>query len=128
VRCSLREGWERIRPYKVGNDFTAQQAEALGIITQFVPKAEIEDFVNTVAGTISGLEVRDIMMYKEIVSAAVKDEGAGAELELRHFLVRAKEEKTQIIIRSFMKHGGQTEREGTDFQGIFVDVIADLSK
>ena len=112
----------------VGNDFTAQQAEALGIITQFVPKAEIEDFVNTVAGTISGLEVRDIMMYKEIVSAAVKDEGAGAKLELRHFLVRAKEEKTQIIISSFMKHGGQTEREGTDFQGIFVDVIADLSK
>jgi enoyl-CoA hydratase/carnithine racemase len=112
----------------VGNDFTAQQAEALGIITQFVPKAEIEDFVNTVAGTISGLEVRDIMMCKEIVSAAVKDERAGAELELRHFLVRAKEEKTQIIISSFMKHGGQTEREGTDFQGIFVDVIADLSK
>ena len=112
----------------LGNDFTAQQAEALSIITQFVPKAEIEDHVNTVAGTISGLEVRDIMMYKEIICAAVRDEGAGADLELRHFLVRAKEEKTQIIFRSFLKHGGQTEREATDFQGIFADVIAELSQ
>jgi hypothetical protein len=43
---------------------------------------------------------------------------------IRRFLVRAKEEKTQTMIRSFLKHGGQTEREGTDFQGIFADVIA----
>jgi enoyl-CoA hydratase/carnithine racemase len=112
----------------LGKDFTAQQAESLNIITQFVPKAEIGKFVDAVAGTISRLEVRDIVMCKEIVSAAVKDEGAGAELELRRFLVRAKEEKTQTIMRSFLKHGGQTEREGTDFQGIFADVIAELSK
>jgi enoyl-CoA hydratase/carnithine racemase len=112
----------------VGNDFTAQQAEALNIITRFVPRAEIENVVSTVAGTIARLEVRDIVMYKDIIRAAVQDEGAGAELELRHFLARAKEEKTQIIFRSFLKHGGQTEREARDFQGIFTDVNAELSK
>lgn len=112
----------------VGNDFTAQQAESLNIITRFVPKSEIEDFVKTIAGTISRLEVRDIAMYKEITRAAVRDEVAGTELELRHFLARAKEEKTQTIIRSFLKHGGQTDREATDFGGIFADVAAELSK
>jgi enoyl-CoA hydratase/carnithine racemase len=112
----------------VGTDFNAQQAEALNIITQFVPRAEIENYVNSVANIINRLEVRDIMMCKEIIHTAVQDERAGAELELRNFLIRAKEEKTQIIIRSFMKHGGQTEREGTDFQGIFKDVGAELSK
>lgn len=112
----------------LGADFTAQQAEALNTITKFVPKAEIEAFVDSVAGTIARLEVRDIMMCKEIIHAAVLDEGAGAEVELRHFLSRAKEQKTQTIIGAFMKHGGQTEREATDFQGIFVDANAELSK
>jgi enoyl-CoA hydratase/carnithine racemase len=111
----------------LGNDFTAQQAEALNIITKFVPRSEIEDFLKTVTGTISRLELRDIVMYKKIIRAAVRDEGAGADLELRHFLTRAKEEKTQAIIRSFLNHGGQTDREATDFPGIFADVSAELS-
>jgi enoyl-CoA hydratase/carnithine racemase len=112
----------------LGNDFTAQQAESLNIITQFVPKSQIDNIVNAVASTISRREVRDIVMFKEIIRAAIRDEGAGADLELRYFLTRAKEEKTQTIVRSFLKYGGQTEREATDFQGIFEDVAAELSK
>jgi hypothetical protein len=66
-------------------------------------------------------------MYKEIIAASIQDEDAGTELELRHFLERAKEEKTQAIIAAFLKHGGQTEREATDFQGLFADTAAELA-
>ncbi|MGF1735705.1 enoyl-CoA hydratase/isomerase family protein [Photobacterium satsumensis] len=112
----------------VGNDFTAQQAEALNIITQYVPKAEMDGFLAQVIGVISQLEIRDIVMYKEIIEASIKDENVGTELELRYFLERAKEEKTQAIISAFLKHGGQTEREAKDIQGIFVDTAAELAK
>jgi enoyl-CoA hydratase/carnithine racemase len=47
----------------VGCDFTAKQAEALNIITQFVPKAELEQFLNAITGAISRLELRDVAMY-----------------------------------------------------------------
>ena len=66
-------------------------------------------------------------MYKEIIAASIQDEDAGTELELRHFLERAKEEKTQAIIAAFLKHGGQTEREANDFQGVFTDTAAELA-
>lgn len=112
----------------VGNDFTAQQAETLNIITQYVPKAEMDNFIAQTLGIISQLEVRDIVMYKEIIETSIKDENAGAELELRHFLERAKEDKTQTIIEAFLKHGGQTEREAKDIQGIFIDTAAELAK
>lgn len=111
-----------------GADFTPQQAEALNIITQFIPKAEMETFLGQLLPIIAGWEVRDIVMYKEIVATSIKDEEAGAELELRHFLERAKEQKTGAIIAAFLKHGGQTEREAKDIQGIFVDTAAELSK
>lgn len=111
----------------LGNDFNAQQAERLNIITQFVPKVEMDEFLTVILGVISQLEVRDIVMYKEIISTSIKDEEAGAELELRYFLARAKEQKTESIIAAFLKHGGQTEREAKDIQGIFVDTAAELS-
>ncbi|WP_045461023.1 enoyl-CoA hydratase/isomerase family protein [Vibrio hyugaensis] len=112
----------------LGNDFTAQQAEQLNIITQFVPKAELDGFLAATLGVISQLEVRDIVMYKEIIATSIKDEDAGAELELRYFLERAKEQKTAAIFDAFLKHGGQTEREAKDIQGIFVDTAAELNK
>ena len=111
-----------------GIDFTAQQAEALNIITQFVPKAEMDAFLGQVFQVTGNLEVRDIVMYKEIIAASIIDEKAGAELELRHFLERAKEDKTAAIIAAFLKSGGQTEREATDFLGVFADTAAELSK
>lgn len=112
----------------MGNDFTAQQAEQRNIITQFVPKAELDAFLQTTLAVIGGLEVRDIVMYKEIIAASIQDEEAGAELELRYFLERAKEQKTAAIIAAFLKHGGQTEREAKDIQGIFVDTATELSQ
>ncbi|MFT5706622.1 MAG: enoyl-CoA hydratase/carnithine racemase [Oceanospirillaceae bacterium] len=111
-----------------GGDFTAQQAEELNIITQFVPKTELDAFLQQLLSIITAWEVRDIAMYKDIIAASIKDEGVGAELELRYFLERAKEEKTQTIITAFLKHGGQTEREAKDIQGIFIDTGAELSK
>jgi enoyl-CoA hydratase/carnithine racemase len=111
-----------------GADFTVQQAEALNIITQFVPKAQLDAFLKELLSLVTSWEVRDIVMYKEIIAASIKDEEVGTELELRYFLERAKEEKTQIIIAAFLKHGGQTEREAKDIQGIFVDTAAELSK
>lgn len=111
----------------VGTDFTAQQAEALNIITQFVPKAEADAFLEQILLVTRKLELRDIVMYKEIIAASIQDEDAGTELELRHFLERAKEEKTQAIIAAFLKHGGQTEREANDFQGVFTDTAAELA-
>jgi enoyl-CoA hydratase/carnithine racemase len=111
----------------LGTDFTAQQAEALGIITQFVPQAEADAFLENILTVIRNLEVRDIVMYKEIIAASLKDEDAGTEVELRHFLERAKEEKTQAIIAAFLKSGGQTEREATDFEGVFADTAAELA-
>ena len=110
-----------------GADFTAQQAEALNIITGFVPKAQLPAFLEQLLALVSAWEVRDIVMYKEIIAASIKDEAVGAELELRYFLERAKEEKTQTIIAAFLKHGGQTEREAKDIQGIFVDTAAELA-
>ncbi|MEZ8140891.1 enoyl-CoA hydratase [Enterovibrio norvegicus FF-33] len=112
----------------LGNDFSAQQAEALNIITQYVPKAELDSFLAMILSVVSTLEVRDIVMYKEIIHASIIDENAGAEMELRYFLERAKENKTQAIIDAFIKHGGQTEREAKDIQGIFVDTAKELSK
>ncbi|QMU61361.1 MAG: enoyl-CoA hydratase/isomerase family protein [Gammaproteobacteria bacterium] len=111
-----------------GADFTAQQAEAFNIITQFVPLAEIDTFLEQILLVARNLEVRDIVMYKEIIAASINDEEAGTELELRHFLERAKEQKTQTIIAAFLKHGGQTEREADDFEGVFADTAAELSK
>ena len=111
----------------VGTDFTAQQAETLNIITQFVPKAEADAFLKRILMVIRNLEVCDIVMYKDIIATSIKDEDAGTELELRHFLERAKEGKTQAIIAAFLKHGGQTEREATDFQGVFADTAAELA-
>ena len=111
----------------VGTDFTAQQAEGLNIITQFVPKAEADVFLEQILSVTRRLEVRDIEMYKDIIAASIQDEDAGIELELRHFLERAKEDKTQTIIAAFLKHGGQTEREANDFQGVFADTAAELA-
>ncbi len=111
----------------VGTDFTAQQAEALNIITQFIPKAEAEAFLKQLLLVTGKLELRDIGMYKEIIAASIQDEDAGTEVELRHFLERAREEKTQAIIAAFLKHGGQTEREANDFQGVFADTAAELA-
>lgn len=110
-----------------GADFTAQQAESLNIITQFVSKDEIDTYLEQLLAIIVGWEVRDIVMYKEIIVASIKDEDVGTELELRYFLERAKEEKTQTIIAAFLKHGGQTDREANDIQGIFVDTAKELS-
>jgi enoyl-CoA hydratase/carnithine racemase len=112
----------------LGNDFTAIQAEALGIITQFVPKVEANSFLKKILLVAENLKVRDIVMYKEIITASVKDEDVGTEVELRHFLERAKEKKTQAIITAFLKHGGQTEREANDFQGLFADTAAELAR
>jgi enoyl-CoA hydratase/carnithine racemase len=112
----------------LGTDFTAQQAEALNIITQFVPKAESDTFLGKIFLVIGNLELRDIAMYKEIIAASIVNEDAGTEVELRHFLERAREEKTQAIIAAFLKHGGQTEREAKDFQGLFADTAAELAK
>jgi enoyl-CoA hydratase/carnithine racemase len=112
----------------VGTDFSAQQAEGLNIITQFIPKAEADVFLNQLTLMIGNLEVRDIVMYKEIIATSIKDEDAGTEVELRHFLERAKEDKTQAIIAAFLKHGGQTEREANDFQGLFADTAAELAE
>ncbi|MCL2913795.1 enoyl-CoA hydratase/isomerase family protein [Shewanella corallii] len=111
----------------LGNDFSAKQAEALNIITQFVPKAEMDTFLAQTLGVIASLEVRDIQMYKEIIATSIIDQEAGAELELRYFLSRAGENKTQQIIEAFLKHGGQTEREARDIQGIFVDTAQELA-
>jgi enoyl-CoA hydratase/carnithine racemase len=111
----------------VGSDFTAQQAEALNLITQFIPKAEADAFLAQILLVTRKLEISDIVMYKDIIAASIKDEAAGTELELRHFLERAKEGKTQAIIAAFLKHGGQTEREATDFQGLFTDTAAELA-
>jgi len=111
-----------------GADFTAQQAEALNIITQFVPKVELDAFIEQLLSLVSVWEVRDIVMYKEIIAASIKDEDVGSELELRYFLERAKEDKTQKIIAVFLKHGGQTDREAKDIQGIFVDTAEELSR
>jgi enoyl-CoA hydratase/carnithine racemase len=112
----------------IGTDFTALQAEALNIITQFIPKAEMGAFVEQILLVIGNLEVRDIVMYKEIIAASIKDEDVGTELEVRYFLERAKEDKTQAIIAAFLKSGGQTEREATDFQGVFADTAAELTR
>ena len=112
----------------IGNDFTSQQAEALNIINQFVPKAEVDAILEQILLVTRNLELRDIVMYKEIIAASIGDEDAGTQLELRHFLERAKEEKTQTIIAAFLKSGGQTEREATDFQGVFADTAAELSR
>jgi enoyl-CoA hydratase/carnithine racemase len=112
----------------VGTDFTSQQAETLNIITQFVPKAELDAFLEQVLKVTRNLELRDIVMYKDIIAASIEDEDAGTELELRHFLERAKEKKTQEIIAAFLKSGGQTVREATDFQGVFADTAAELAR
>jgi len=111
-----------------GADYSAQEAEALNIITQCISKAELDLFLGQLFSVVENWEVRDIVMYKEIVTASIKDEEVGAELELRYFLERAKEEKTQTIIAAFLKHGGQTEREAKNIQGIFVDIAAELTK
>ncbi|ABU74498.1 hypothetical protein M892_19355 [Vibrio campbellii ATCC BAA-1116] len=42
--------------------------------------------------------------------------------------VAVKEQKTAAIIDAFLKHGGQTEREAKDIQGIFVDTAAELNQ
>ncbi|MBY6188472.1 enoyl-CoA hydratase/isomerase family protein [Marinobacter hydrocarbonoclasticus] len=110
-----------------GADYSAEKAEELNIITQYVPQADMDAFLTQLLTIVGGWEVRDIVMYKEIVAASLMDESAGAELELRYFLERAKEEKTQMIINTFLKHGGQTVREAEDLQGIFIDTANELN-
>ena len=87
----------------------------------------MDAFLEQVLLITRNLEVRDIVMYKKIIAASIKDEETGTELELRYFLERGKENKTQAIIAAFLKHGGQTEREATDFEGVFADTAAELA-
>lgn len=109
-----------------GADFTAEEAEAANVITKFVPKADMETFIAGLIAATANLDVRDFVMYKKIIDASLKDESAGIELELRYFLDRAKEAKTQAIFSAFLKCGGQTEREATDFPGLFEDTAKEL--
>lgn len=90
-----------------GVDFSAEQVEALNIITQCVCKADLDNVLEPLLAIVANLEVRDIVMYKEIVATSIKDEDAGAELELRYFLERAKEEKTQTIITTYLSMAGR---------------------
>ncbi len=62
------------------------------------------------------------------MNASIRDEAAGASIELRYFLERAAEEKTQTIIKAVLKSGGQTEHEATDFAGISADTAAEHAK
>jgi enoyl-CoA hydratase/carnithine racemase len=129
VQFSRRMGkGKALQALLTGADYSAQQAETLKIITQFVPRAEADDFLKQLIIATNAMEVRDFVMYKEIVAASIIDEDAGAECELRYFLERAKEEKTQAIISAFLMHGGQTNREATDFPGLFADTAAELSE
>ena len=111
-----------------GMDHSAQDAEKLNIITKFIPKADLDTFINKLLSVLNGLELRDIVMYKDIIGTSILNEDAGVELEMKYFLDRAREEKSQTIFNAFLKHGGQTEREATDFLGIFADTMAELSK
>jgi enoyl-CoA hydratase/carnithine racemase len=109
-----------------GEDLSAKQAEAVNIIAKYVPRAEMDEYLTRILDVITRLDLRDIVMYKDIVSVSIRDEEAGAQLELRYFLERASEAKTQAIIKAFLKHGGQTNREATDFEGVFADTAAEL--
>ncbi len=62
------------------------------------------------------------------MNASIRDEAAGASIELRYFLERVAEEKTQMIIKAFLKSAGQTEHEATDFAGVFADTAAEHAK
>jgi len=129
VQFARRMGKSRaLQALLTGVDYSAQQAEALNIITQFLPKEELDGFLGQLLSVVENWEVRDIVMYKEIVSASIQDEDVGAEMELRYFLERAKEDKTRNIIAAFLKNGGQTEREAKDIQGIFIDTANELSE
>jgi enoyl-CoA hydratase/carnithine racemase len=128
VQFSRRMGRNKaLQALLTGADLSAEEAEATNVITKYVPKAEMDGFIDGLLGAVSKLELRDIVMYKEITAVSVRDELAGAELELRHFLERARENKTQAIIAAFLKHGGQTEREATDFEGVFADTASELA-
>ena len=110
-----------------GEDLSAEQAEAINVITKYVPKADMEANLDGVIGAVGRLDLRDIIMYRDIISVSIRDEEAGAQLELRYFLERASEDKTQAIIAAFLQSGGQTEREATDFQGVFTDTAAEIT-
>ena len=109
-----------------GADFTPEEAERLNIITKYVPKAEIDAYVDQIATVVSNMDISNITMYKDIVTTSLRSEEAGAAVELRYFLERAKQDKTQAIITAFLNNGGQTEREANDMQGIFADTAAEL--
>lgn len=127
VQFSRRMGkGKALQALLTGEDFSSQQAEMLNIITKYIPKVDMKAYINRFLDSLAGLELRDIMMYKDIVSTSVRDEEAGAQLELRYFLERASEDKTQAIIKAFLKSGGQTEKEATDFQGVFADTAKEL--
>lgn len=128
VQFSRRMGKSKgLQALLTGEDLSAQQAEALNVITKYVPKADMDAHLSKLIEALGGLELRDIVMYKDIVSVSIRDEEAGAQLELRYFLERASEDKTQAIIKAFLKSGGQTDREATDFQGVFADTVSELS-
>ena len=109
-----------------GIDFTAEEAERLNIITKYVPKSDIDAYVNQITTLVTSMDLANVVMYKDIVNTSLRDEDAGASVELRYFLERAKLEKTQTIITAFINNGGQTEREASDMQGIFADTAAEL--
>ena len=110
-----------------GADFTAQEAEKMNIITKYVPKAEIDAYINKITSIVSTIELENIVMYKDIIDTSIKDESAGAGVELRYFLERARQDKTQAIITAFLNNGGQGEREANDMSGIFADTAAELT-
>nr|WP_067521610.1 enoyl-CoA hydratase/isomerase family protein [Endozoicomonas ascidiicola] len=111
-----------------GGDYSAQEAERLNIITKYVPRSEMDSFLDMQLSVLGRLDLRDMVMYKDIVGTSILSEDGGVELELKYFLERANEEKSQTIFKAFLNNGGQTEREATDFMGIFVDTVAELSQ
>ncbi|MGX1931031.1 enoyl-CoA hydratase/isomerase family protein [Flagellimonas sp. 2504JD4-2] len=111
-----------------GVDFTAEEAEQLNIITKYIPKTDIDAYLNGITSIIRTFDLDNIVMYKNIINTSIKDEDAGAGVELRYFFQRARLDKTQAIIKAFLNNGGQTEREADDIQGIFADTVKELSE
>ncbi len=85
----------------MGVDFTAPQAEALNIITQYVPQEEMDSFLGQLLAAVKNFELCDIVMYKEIGAASIKDGYAGQSLNYSIFLNAPRKKKRKLLSLRF---------------------------
>ncbi len=109
-----------------GDDYTAEEAAALGWINRVLPEAQLESYVRRLAQRIASMPAGAIAAAKRAVDAAWPDPAPGFAVEgtLFHETLADGDEAARRM-RRFLELGGQTRDAERNRLGSIVDRLAE---